>query len=78
MAGVAPGELGPGLVAGDIGGEHVAAGGAERFALGQDRRDQHGRRMTAQRGHIVVVERMPGGAVDPRGFRCWALLAGEV
>jgi hypothetical protein len=45
MAGVAPGELGPGLVA----GEHVAPRGAKRLALGEDRRNQNGARIAAQR-----------------------------
>jgi len=78
MAGVAPGELGPGLVAGDIGGEHRTSRGAERLSFGEDRRDQHGRRMAAQRGDVVIVERVPGGAVDPCGLGCWRPLAGEV
>jgi len=78
MAGVAPGELGPGLVAGDIGGEHGLPRSAERLAFGEDRRDQHGRGMAAQRGDIVIVERVPGGAVDPRRLGCGRPLAGEV
>ncbi len=78
VAGIACGELGPGFVAGDIGREHVAARGAERLALGEDRRHHHGARMAAQRGDIVVIERMPGGAVDPCRLRRRRALAGEI
>ena len=42
MAGVAARQLGPGLVAGDIGGEHLLATETQRLRLGQDRRHQHG------------------------------------
>ena len=72
QAGIAAEQLGPGFVAGDIGDDHVGAGGAERFGLGQDRRHQHGAGMAAQ-SHVVVVERMRRGAVDPGGFRRRAL-----
>src|SRR5271166_4462718 len=78
VAGVAPGELGPGLVARDVGGEHGAPRGAVRLALGDDRWDEHGARMPPQRGDIVIVERVPGGAVDPRCLGCGGPLAGEV
>src|SRR5881275_3277040 len=45
MAGVAARQLGPTLVAGDIGGEHLAAAEAEHLGLCDDRRHQHGRDM---------------------------------
>ena len=65
MAGVAAGQRGPGLVAYDIGREHLAAAGVQRFGLGEDCRQQYGRDMAAA-ADIVLVECVPGGAVDPR------------
>jgi hypothetical protein len=66
MAGVPPGELAPHLVAGGVGPEHVTARGVEGLAFGQDRRDQHGARVPAERD-IVVIERVRSRSVDPRG-----------
>ena len=74
--GVAAEQFSPGLIAGDVGGDHVGAGGAEMFGLGQDGGDQDGAGMAAQ-GDIVIVQRMGGGAVDPGGFRSRGLAVAE-
>ncbi len=77
MAGVAARQLGPNLIAGDIGGEHLAAAKSQGFCLGQDRREQHRRDMAAA-ADIVVVERVAGGAVDPGRFGRGRPLAGKI
>ena len=77
VAGVAARQLGPALVAGDIGGEHLAPAEAQRLGFGEDRWHQHGRDMAAA-ADIVVVERVAGGAVDPGRFRRGGGLAGEI
>ena len=76
QAGIAAEQFGPGLVAGDIGHDHVGARGAERFGLGEDRRHQHRAGMAAQTD-IVVVERVRRGAVDPGRFGRGALFLAE-
>jgi len=56
----------------------AATRGADRLPFGEDRRDEHSARMAAQRRDIVIVERMPGGAVDPRRLGRLTPLAAEV
>ena len=56
-------KLGPHFVAGHIGRQHFGAARSAGFALGEDRRNQHGARMAVER-HVVVVQHMRGNAVD--------------
>ncbi len=73
---IPPEQLGPGLIPGDIGGDHVRARGAQMLRLRQDGRDQHRAGMAAQR-HVVIVQRMRRGAVDPGGLRGRGLARAE-
>ena len=77
VAGIAARQLGPGLVTGDIGREHLAPAEPQGLGFGEDRRHQHGRDVAAA-ADIVVIERMAGGAVDPRRFRRGGALAREI
>ena len=77
LLGIAALQVGPHLVARDIGRGELRAGGAQRLALGQDGRHQHGARVAAQ-SHVVVVERVRGGAVDPGGLGGRHARAGQV
>ena len=57
-------ELRPDLEADDVGGDHVLPARSERFAFGEEGRDED---RAAVAAGIVVIERVGGGAVDPRG-----------
>jgi hypothetical protein len=60
---------GSGLVAGGVGEQQFPAAGAVRLGGGDERRNHYRRHVTAHAlGGVVVVERMRGGAVDPRRF----------
>jgi hypothetical protein len=74
---VAPYQFGPGLVARDIGHDHVLAAGAKHLGFRQDSRHQHGGGMAAQ-GHVIIVERVRRGAVDPAGLGPEARFATEI
>ena len=77
LVGIAALQVGPHLVARDVGRRHLRAARLQRLALRQDGRHQHRARMAAQR-HIVVVERVRGRAVDPGRLRRRHALAHQV
>ena len=60
---VAANELGPGFVAGHVGGDHRLAVSPDFVGFRQDGGDQHRARVAQQRG-VVIVERMRGDAVE--------------
>ena len=63
--GLAADQLRPYLVADQVGADRGQARCADRFALGEHRRNQNGARMAGQR-HVIVVERVSGHAIDER------------
>ena len=76
---VAADQLGPGLVAGDVGDQHVRVARAEDLGFRHDRKHEHGGRVAAQgQGDVVIVERMRRRPVVPSRLRSRALLATEV
>ena len=67
VLGIATGQVSPDLVSRSVGGHHVLPARAKRLGLGNDRRHQNGARVATQR-HVVEVECVGGGAVDPGGI----------
>ena len=69
-------KLHPGFVARYIGRDDGRAAYTQRFSFRQNRRDYYDARMAAC--HIIVVENVTCGAVDPRGIRRRHALSAEV
>ena len=68
LAAVAAVQLGPHFIADDIGAQQIGTGATQHMPLSQDGRRDDRARVAGQR-HVVVVERVRGGAVDAGGLR---------